>query len=56
MKFKCNRLPEQENRMARLIREKDVYEKIFKLLLDKREEMRVAELSKLQDIVIVDPP
>ena len=42
--------------MARLVREKDVYEKIFTLLLDKREEMRVAELSKLQDIIVVDPP
>ena len=42
--------------MARLVREKDVYEKIFKLLLDKREEMRVAELSQLQDIIIVDQP
>lgn len=49
-------LPAQENQMARLVREKDVYEKIFKLLLDKREEMRVAELSQLQDIIIVDPP
>jgi capsular exopolysaccharide synthesis family protein len=53
---KMQQLPEQENRMARLIREKDVYEKIFKLLLDKREEMRVAELSMLQDIIVVDPP
>ncbi len=49
-------LPEQEYKMAGLVREKDVYEKIFTLLLDKREEMRVAELSQLQDIVIVDPP
>jgi tyrosine-protein kinase Etk/Wzc len=53
---KLSQLPAQENTMARLVREKDVYEKIFKLLLDKREEMRVAELSKLQDIVVVDPP
>lgn len=49
-------LPAQETQIARLVREKDVYEKIFKLLLDKREEMRVAELSQLQDIIIVDPP
>jgi capsular exopolysaccharide synthesis family protein len=42
--------------MERLIREKDVYKKIFTLLLDKREEMRVAELSKLQDIILIDPP
>jgi tyrosine-protein kinase Etk/Wzc len=50
------RLPKQESQMARLIREKEVYEKIFNLLLNKREEMRVAELSKLQDIIIVDYP
>lgn len=49
-------LPDKEIQMARLIREKDVYEKMFTLLLDKREEMRVAELSQLQDIIIVDPP
>ena len=53
---KMQKLPEQENRMITLIREKDVYEKIFTLLLDKREEIRVAELSKLQDIVIIDQP
>lgn len=53
---KMQQLPAQETQMARLVREKDVYEKIFKLLLDKREEMRVAELSQLQDIVIVDHP
>jgi len=53
---KLQKLPAQENSMARLVREKDVYEKIFTLLLDKREEMRVAELSKLQDIIVVDQP
>lgn len=52
---KLERLPGQESKLARLIREKDVYEKMFTLLLDKREEMRMAELSKLQDIIIVDP-
>ena len=49
-------LPQKEIQLARLIREKEVYEKIFNLLLNKREEMRVAELSKLQDIIIVDYP
>ena len=48
-------LPAQENRLVNLMRQKNVYEKIYTLLLDKREEMRMAELSKLQDIVIVDP-
>jgi hypothetical protein len=50
------KLPKQESQLARLIREKEVYEKIFNVLLNKREEMRVAELSKLQDIIIVDYP
>jgi tyrosine-protein kinase Etk/Wzc len=50
------RLPKQESQLATLVREKEVYEKIFNLLLNKREEMRVAELSKLQDIIIVDYP
>jgi capsular exopolysaccharide synthesis family protein len=52
---KLERLPGQENKFARLLREKSVYEKMFTMLLDKREEMRLAELSKLQDIVIIDP-
>jgi capsular exopolysaccharide synthesis family protein len=53
---RIQKLPGQENELARLLRQKDVYEKIFTLLLDKREEMRIAEVSKLQDIVVVDPP
>lgn len=52
---KLEMLPSKENRLARLMRQKNVYEKISTLLLDKREEMRMAELSKLQDITIVDP-
>ncbi|GAB4342137.1 MAG: hypothetical protein Kow0037_29300 [Calditrichia bacterium] len=48
-------LPAKETRLAELTRKKNVYEKIFTLLLDKREEMRMAELSQLQDVVIVDP-
>jgi len=51
----AERLPEHETKLMNLTRERDVHEKIFKLLLDKREEMHMAELSKLQDIVIVDP-
>ncbi len=52
---KMERLPGQESKLASLMRQKEVYEKIFTMLLDKREEMRMAELSKLQDIVVVDP-
>ncbi len=51
---KMSVLPGQENKLAGLLRQKDVYAKMYTLLLDKREEMRMAELSKLQDIVVVD--
>ena len=54
--LRMQKLPAQESQLARLMRQKDVYEKIFTLLLDKREEMRIAEVSKLQDIIVVDPP
>ncbi|MEE9432436.1 MAG: polysaccharide biosynthesis tyrosine autokinase [Melioribacteraceae bacterium] len=47
-------LPEQENQLASLIRQKNVHEKMFNLLLSKREDMRIAELSKMQDISIMD--
>ena len=52
---KLEMLPAKESRLARLMRQKNVYEKISTMLLDKREEMRMAELSKLQDITVVDP-
>ncbi len=52
---KIENIPVQETKLADLIRQKNVYEKIFNLLLNKREEMRIAELSKLQDIVVIDP-
>ncbi len=51
---KIENLPVQENKLANLMRQKNVYAKMFTLLLDKREEMRMAELSKLQDIIILD--
>ena len=51
---KIELLPAKETRLAELLRQKNVYEKIFNLLLDEREAMRMAELSKLQDIVVVD--
>ncbi len=48
-------LPGKETKLAGLIRDKDVYEKVFNTLLDKREELRVKELAQFQDIVVVDP-
>ncbi len=54
--YKVQSQPRKETILAGLIRDKDVYEKVFNLLLDKREESRVKELSQLQDIVVVDNP
>lgn len=51
---KLQMLPGQENRLAQLMRQKNVHEKIFTILLDQREAMRIAELSKLQDITLID--
>ncbi len=49
------RLPGKETQYAELLREKDMYEKVFTLLNSKKEELRMAELSRLQDITIVEP-
>ncbi|MGD9898860.1 MAG: GumC family protein, partial [Calditrichaceae bacterium] len=51
---KIEKLPNQESQLADLMRNKSVYDKMFTLLIDKREELRMAEYSKLQDIIIVD--
>jgi capsular exopolysaccharide synthesis family protein len=51
---KMRGLPSQENQLAQLMRQRGTYERIFTILLDQREAMRVAELSKMQDITIVD--
>jgi len=51
---RIEKFPDQEANLIRLTRDKNAYEKMFTLLLDKREEFRLAELSKLQDIVIVE--
>lgn len=51
---KMRSLPAQENKLAQLMRQRGTYERIFQILLDQREAMRVAELSSTQDITIVD--
>ncbi len=53
-KSQLKKLPAQEAKLAELIRKKEGFEKIYNVLLDKREEMRVAELSRLQDIIVID--
>jgi capsular exopolysaccharide synthesis family protein len=51
---KIENLPDKDLKLVQLTRTKNVYEKMFTLLLDKREEFRLAELSKMQDIVIIE--
>jgi len=46
---KIGNLPQKSSELIQLTRNKNVYEKMFTLLLDKREEFRLAELSKMQD-------
>ena len=52
---KVKTLPVREMELMELTRQKAVYEKMFNLLMNKREQIRIAAISKLQDIVIVDP-
>lgn len=51
---KVEKLPGSEALLAELIRKKNVYEKMYNLLMDKREELRVAEYSRLQEISILE--
>lgn len=51
---KMQTLPGKENKLASLTRQRDVFARMYTLLLDKREEMRMAELTKLQDVIIAD--
>ncbi len=52
---KIRSLPTQETKLAELTRAKETYEQVFNMLMSKREEMRMSELSKLQDIIIAEP-
>jgi tyrosine-protein kinase Etk/Wzc len=48
------RLPKRELELARLIRAKEVNDKIFSILLEKREEARITEAGKVGDVRIID--
>ncbi|NLP10032.1 polysaccharide biosynthesis tyrosine autokinase [bacterium] len=51
---KLQTLPKQELELARLIRTKEVNDKIYSLLLEKREEARITEAGKVGDVRVVD--
>lgn len=48
-------LPKQELELARLIRDKEVNDKIYSMLLEKREEARITKAGKIGDIRVIDP-
>ena len=52
--YALQQLPEQEMALARLIRDKEVNDKIYALLLEKREEARITEAGKVGDVRVVD--
>lgn len=54
-KRNLNTIPDKELRLAKLQRDKEVNEKIYTMLLNKREEARIAEAEKVGNIRIVDP-
>ncbi len=47
-------LPEQELKLARLVRAKEVNDKIYGILLEKREEARITEAGKVGDVRVID--
>ena len=52
---KLRKLPDRELEFARLLRMKDVNEKIYKMLLEKNEEVRISEAGKVASIRVIDP-
>lgn len=48
-------MPSRELRYARLLRRKNVNEKIYTMLLEKNEETRITEASKVASIRVLDP-
>ncbi len=51
---KLQMFPQQELQLARLIRSRDVNNKIYSMLLEKREETRITEAGKIGDVRIID--
>ena len=51
---KARSMAENEGELMKLTRERDMYQKVYVLLSNKREEMRIAELSNIQDIILIE--
>ena len=54
-KRNLNTLPDKELRLVQLMRDKEVNEKIYLMLLQKREEAKIAEAERIGNIRIIDP-
>ena len=54
-KRNLNTLPDKELHLAQLMRDKEVNEKIYTLLLEKKQEAKIAEAEKVGNIRIIDP-
>ncbi len=54
-KLSLTTIPNKELRLAQLLRDKDVNENIYMMLLQKREEAKIAEAERVGNIRIIDP-
>jgi len=54
-KKELGRLPEKELRLAQLMREREINERLYIMLAEKREEARIAEAGKVSNIRVIDP-
>jgi len=52
---KLQTLPNKELRLAQLLRDKEVNEKIYKMLLEKKEETKISEAERVGNIRVIDP-
>ena len=50
-----SKLPEKELRLAQLMREREINERLYIMLMEKREEARIAEAGKVSNIRVIDP-
>ena len=54
-KEELSKLPEKELRLAQLMREREINERLYIMLTEKREEARIAEAGKVSNIRVIDP-
>jgi len=54
-KEELGKLPEKELRLAQLMREREINERLYIMLTEKREEARIAEAGRVSNIRVIDP-